>query len=246
MRIRGKKFPKEAFLQMEFQSARLAYERELEFYNAVKQGDLKKIKKLMVPLEDERLGLLSKNPLRNLKYHLITTVALITRFCIEGGLPLNIAYSLSDTYIQQIDLATDKEMVSFLHRDLIYDFANKMKDLRSSSGNSQAIIKTKDFIFDNIQKRLTLAKISKAIGINRTYLCELFKKETGLSIQKYITKIKIEAAVNMLAYEDFSILEISDYFSFSSSSHFCSVFKKETGLSPTDYRRANYRQHWKR
>ena len=231
---------------MEFQSARLAYERELEFYNAVKQGDLKKIKKLMVPLEDERLGLLSKNPLRNLKYHLITTVALINRFCIEGGLPLNIAYSLSDTYIQQIDLAADKEMVSFLHRDLVYDFANKMKDLRSSSGNSQAIIKTKDFIFDNIQKRLTLAKISKAIGINRTYLCELFKKETGLSIQKYITKIKIEAAVNMLAYEDFSILEISDYFSFSSSSHFCSVFKKETGLSPTDYRRANYRQHWKR
>ncbi|MBR5965096.1 MAG: AraC family transcriptional regulator [Treponema sp.] len=39
---------------------------------------------------------------------------------------------------------------------------------------------------------------------------------------------------------------MSDYFSFSSSSHFCSVFKKETGLSPTAYRRANYRQHWKK
>lgn len=245
MKIRGKKFPKEAFLQMEFQNARLAYERELEFYNAVKQGDLKKIKKLMVPLEDERLGILSKNPLRNLKYHLITTVALITRFCIEGGLPLNIAYSLSDTYIQQIDLAQDKEMVSFLHRDLIYDFANKMKELRSSPGISQAIIKTIDYICNNIQKRLTLTKISKAAGINRTYLCELFKKETGYSIQRYITKLKIEGAANMLAYEDFSILEISDYFSFSSSSHFCSVFKKETGKSPTAYRRANYRQHWK-
>ncbi|MBQ6028046.1 MAG: AraC family transcriptional regulator, partial [Treponema sp.] len=70
---------------MEFHNARLAYERELEFYNAVKQGDLKKLKKLIVPLEDERLGLLSKDPLRNLKYHLITTIALITRFCIEGG-----------------------------------------------------------------------------------------------------------------------------------------------------------------
>ncbi|MBQ6028339.1 MAG: AraC family transcriptional regulator [Treponema sp.] len=55
----------------------------------------------------------------------------------------------------------------------------------------------------------------------------------------------MEAAVNMLAYEDFSVLEISDYFSFSSSSHFCSVFKKETGLSPNAYRRANYRHHWK-
>ncbi len=230
---------------MEFHNARLAYERELEFYNAVKQGDLKKLKKLMVPLEDERLGLLSKNPLRNLKYHLITTIALITRFCIEGGLPLNIAYSLSDSYIQQIDLATDKEMISFLHRDLIYDYASKMKDLRSTPGISQAIKRTIDYIVDNIQKRITLDKISRAVGINRTYLCELFKKETGVSIQRYITKLKIEAAVNMLAYEDFSVLEISDYFSFSSSSHFCSVFKKETGLSPNAYRRANYRQHWK-
>ncbi len=230
---------------MEFHNARLAYERELEFYNAVKQGDLKKLKKLMVPLEDERLGILSKNPLRNLKYHLITTIALITRFCIEGGLPLNIAYSLSDSYIQQIDLATDKEMISFLHRDLIYDYASKMKDLRSTPGISQAIKRTIDYIVDNIQKRITLDKISRAVGINRTYLCELFKKETGVSIQRYITKLKIEAAVNMLAYEDFSVLEISDYFSFSSSSHFCSVFKKETGLSPNAYRRANYRQHWK-
>ncbi len=230
---------------MEFHNARLAYERELEFYNAVKQGDLKKLKKLMVPLEDERLGILSKNPLRNLKYHLITTIALITRFCIEGGLPLNIAYSLSDSYIQQIDLATDKEMISFLHRDLIYDYASKMKDLRSTPGISQAIKRTIDYIVDNIQKRVTLDKISRAVGINRTYLCELFKKETGVSIQRYITKLKIEAAVNMLAYEDFSVLEISDYFSFSSSSHFCSVFKKETGLSPNAYRRANYRQHWK-
>lgn len=230
---------------MEFHNARLAYERELEFYNAVKQGDLKKLKKLMVPLEDERLGILSKNPLRNLKYHLITTIALITRFCIEGGLPLNIAYSLSDSYIQQIDLATDKEMISFLHRDLIYDYASKMKDLRSTPGISQAIKRTIDYIVDNIQKRVTLEKISRAVGINRTYLCELFKKETGVSIQRYITKLKIEAAVNMLAYEDFSVLEISDYFSFSSSSHFCSVFKKETGLSPNAYRRANYRQHWK-
>ncbi len=230
---------------MEFHNARLAYERELEFYNAVKQGDLKKLKKLIVPLEDERLGLLSKDPLRNLKYHLITTIALITRFCIEGGLPLNIAYSLSDSYIQQIDLATDKEMISFLHRDLIYDYASKMKDLLSTPGISQAIKRTIDYIVDNIQKRITLEKISRAVGINRTYLCELFKKETGVSIQRYITKLKIEAAANMLAYEDFSVLEISDYFSFSSSSHFCSVFKKETGLSPNAYRRANYRQHWK-
>lgn len=224
---------------------RLAYERELEFYNAVKQGDLKKLKRLMIPLEDERLGILSKNPLRNLKYHLIITVSLITRFCIEGGLPLNIAYSLSDSYIQQIDLATDNEMISFLHRDLIYDFAKRMKDWRSSPGVSQAIKKTIDYIYEKIQDRVTISRISKAIGINRTYLCELFKRETGCTIQEYITKTKIEAAANMLAFEDFSILEISDYFSFSSASHFCSVFKKVTGLSPSAYRRANFRQHWK-
>ena len=97
------------FLQRESESFHLAYERELEFYDAVKNGDFATLQKIMLPLQDSKLGMLSTDALRNLKYHLIITVALITRFCIEGGLESETAYTLSDVYIQQIDTCNDKE-----------------------------------------------------------------------------------------------------------------------------------------
>ena len=113
------------FLQREHESFHLAYERELEFYDAVKNGDFETLQKIMLPLQDSKLGKLSQDSLRNLKYHLIITVALVTRFCIEGGLESETAYTLSDVYIQQIDACKDKESIYLLHQELVFDFADR-------------------------------------------------------------------------------------------------------------------------
>ena len=91
----------ELFRRREYSIYHLEYDKELAFYDAVKKGDFDLVKRLMLPLRNEKLGKLSENPLRNLKYHLVITVAMITRFCIEGGLPPDPAYTLSDFYIRQ-------------------------------------------------------------------------------------------------------------------------------------------------
>lgn len=87
------------FMQREENLFHLPYEREIDFYETVQQGDVNKLEKIFLPLKSKQLGHLSDNNLRNLKYHLTITIALITRFCIEGGLPPETAYTLSDLYI---------------------------------------------------------------------------------------------------------------------------------------------------
>jgi AraC-like DNA-binding protein len=79
-------------------------------------------------------------------------------------------------------------------------------------------------------------RFAKKIDINPNYLCELFKKETGISINNFIKKKKIEAAEKLLIYEDFSVAELADIFGFASSSHFIETFKTETGLTPKVYK----------
>ncbi len=232
------------FLQREYGRRHLAYEKELEFYDAVKDGNFKTLNKIMLPLKDRQLGILSKDSLRNAKYHLVITVALITRFCIEGGLESETAYTLSDLYIQQIDTCRSEEEIDILHRELVFDFADRMKKLKSSRGISRAVKKACDYIYDNLHRRLTLDKIAKAAGIHKNYLCSLFKKETGSTVQEYIRRKKIEAAANMLSYADYSPQELSDYFSFSSQSHFTNTFKSIMKLTPSEYRRTHYRAHW--
>ena len=71
---------------------------EYSFYNAVRAGDMEAVNKNCE--EDSFLhlkgtGILSKNPLTNLKYHFVVTTAMLTRYCIDGGLESEQAYRLS-------------------------------------------------------------------------------------------------------------------------------------------------------
>ena len=232
------------FMQREYSISHLPYDKELVFYDAVKRGDLKKLEKIMLSLDNEKLGKLSNSPLNNQKYHLIITIALITRFCIEGGMPNETAYTLSDLYIRQLDLCKSVNEVQQIHRRVTFDFAKRMKAIQEKPLLSKATIRALDYISLHLQDKITLDDISNEVGLNKTYFCKLFKQEMGHSISQYIMKQKIEASANLLLYTDYSEITLCNYFGFSSLSHFINVFKKCTGLTPKEYRKSNYRNYF--
>lgn len=233
------------FLQQEYANFHLPYSDEMHFYNAVRSGDFEEVKKHMVPITSNKLGKLSSNPLRNLRYHLIITIAMITRFCIEGGMPAESAYTLSDIYIQQLDNCKTTEEIIILHQEVVFDFTERMQKIHKNVGLSKNVLKTSEYIYNHLNTKISLDEISSHLKINKSYLCELFKKETGITIFQYATKLKIEAAEKMLVYTDYSSVDISNYFAFSSHSHFINVFKKHTGNTPYEYRKLHYQQYFK-
>lgn len=232
------------FLQREQSVFHLPYEREMQFYHAVKNGDAKKLSEIMLPLKNEQLGKLSEDPVRNLQYHLTITISMITRFCIEGGLPPETAYTLSDLYIQQLDKCKTEDELTSLHYKIVLEYTNRMRKIRKKNLLSRPVLKTMDYIYNHLQEKIRLDELAQSLGFHKTYLCDLFKKETDMTIGTYITKRKIEAAQNMLIYTEYSPADISNYFSFSSHSHFIHVFKKETGMTPTEYQKRYYRHHF--
>lgn len=232
------------FEQSENEKFHLPYDSEMAFYSAVQAGDEALVRKYMSPLSIEGLGNLSKNPIRNMKYHLIITIALITRFCIEGGLPLETAYTLSDLYIRRLDLLNDAESISSLHEELIFDFTNRMKNLLKKSGLSKSVKLAIDFINNHLYMPIGLNEIAEAANTNASYLSSIFKKQTGTSISQFIQKQRIETAKNLLAFSDQSFEDISNYLFFSSQSYFISVFKKIVGMTPKEYRKINYAKKW--
>lgn len=75
---------------------------EYSFYTAVKTGDMETVVancKEDAFIHLEGTGVLSRNTLTNIKYHFVVTAAMLTRYCIDGGLEPEQAYRLSDFYI---------------------------------------------------------------------------------------------------------------------------------------------------
>lgn len=238
-----KQLNRHLFLQREYQISHRPYDRELAFYQLIKEGNVKELK-TYVFTRQEGIGILSKNEIRNIKYHVIVCIALITRFCIEGGLEPEQAYTLSDLYIQELDELYEEEAIFTLERAMILDFAGKMNALHKHRIYSKPVILAMDYIYGNLNQKMTVQSVAKQIKLNPDYLSRLFKKETGQALSAYIRLKRIEAAKNMLVYSDSSAADIAQYLAFNSHSHFIEVFQKYEKVTPKEYRNLHFRKNF--
>lgn len=239
-----KRLMHEEFLHREYDVSHLAYEHEMAFFENLKKGDWEEVKRLFKPLGTGEMGVLSKDKLRNLKYHLIITVAFITRYCIEGGMEMGTAYNLSDVYIRKVDECETEVEIHFLHRAIIEDYTKRMSSIYKKNSYSRPVIIAMDYVYDHLQGKITLNELAAAVGISSAYLSRLFHKEVGMTVSEYIMNKRIQAAENMLKFSEYSISEISNYLCFSSESHFIHLFKKHTGETPKNYRKKYFRSRW--
>ena len=79
---------------------------EFLFYRAVATGDIETVRKNCEAgrfVEGEGVGVLSRDPVVNLKYHFVITTAMITRLCRQNGMELEQAFRMSDFYIRKLD-----------------------------------------------------------------------------------------------------------------------------------------------
>ncbi|WP_158301547.1 AraC family transcriptional regulator [Paenibacillus mesophilus] len=68
------------------------------------------------------------------------------------------------------------------------------------------------------------------------YLCQLFKKYSGMTISAYLQQLRIQKAKHLLRDSNKSIMEISAEIGMEDSVYFGRMFKKIEGLTPTQYR----------
>ncbi|MGI6110027.1 MAG: AraC family transcriptional regulator [Eubacteriaceae bacterium] len=83
---------------------------------------------------------------------------------------------------------------------------------------------------------LTIEEIADYIGINRSYLFEVFKDASGNSPKEYLTQFRISQASILLLDSDLPISNIAASVGFEDSFYFSKVFKKLTGHSPRSFR----------
>ena len=192
----------------------------------------------------EGTGVLSRNALTNIKYHFVVTAAMLTRYCIDGGLEPEQAYRLSDFYILKMDTCTTVRQIADLHHEMAKDFTGKMVLQKKSSILSKPVVQCVDYIYSHIKERITVAVLAEYTGLSESYLSRVFKQNLGISISDYIREKKIEKATHLLRYSDKSIIDIANYLSFSSQSHFIQTFENFTGMTPKKYRNKYYKSMW--
>lgn len=85
-------------------------------------------------------------------------------------------------------------------------------------------------------RHITLDDIARAASLDRSYLCRLFKRETGKSLFAYLTDLRLSAATQIITQEGVYIREVAGRIGIDDPFYFARLFKKRFGVSPSEYR----------
>ena len=85
--------------------------------------------------------------------------------------------------------------------------------------------------------------ICKELGMSRTSVYSKLKNLTNMGINDYISKVRMEKAIELLLETDMSFVEIAVSVGFTSQSYFSTAFKQYTGKTPTAYKKEMKKQY---
>lgn len=221
----------------------LEYNAERLLLSYIKNGEPERIEELFTSAPVLGGGPMADNTLRQMKNTCICAATLAARAAIDGGMDDTASFRLSDLYIQRTELVSDLPTLEKLRKSILIDFASQVQQVRyhtAFSGEEQdksIFHACAEYVSQNLYSQIRVEDMAQQLGYSRSYLCNRFKKLTGLTITQYILQQKIVNAQRMLEFTDKSISEIAVLYMFSSQSHFQNVFKRIVGQTPQAYRR---------
>lgn len=204
----------------------------------IRDGDTDKLRRLLEdPGEPLTEGVLSDDPLRQAKNIFIGLVTMVGKTAaIPGGLDVEEVYRLIDLYIRECEKAASVETVRSLQYDMLFDFTDRVAQSKLPDNLTWKIAQAMDHIKNNTHSMLSLDQVAAHIGHSRAWLTQTFKRETGLTVNQYQTRCKVQDAKQLLRHSQLTLSEISSYLGFSSQPYFQKVFRREVGCTPVQYR----------
>lgn len=130
-----------------------------------------------------------------------------------------------------------KQYKRFESGAFVYTFLTTfLREILSPASSSNLMTNAVHWINANYASDTSLSDLCKNLRITPSHLSRSFHKNIGISPMEYLTKVRLEHAMQLLATTTLSINEIAAFCGFSNGNYFSKVFKKKLGLTPSDYR----------
>lgn len=127
------------------------------------------------------------------------------------------------------------ELESWL-REICNNLRHTLRHERSDS-TIRLTEQAKAYIGEHYKENdLSVETLCHQLNVSAAYFSTIFKKEVGLSFVAYLTKIRLEHAVELLRTTEDKTYVIAEAVGYTEPNYFSYVFKKQYGISPSKYR----------
>lgn len=138
-----------------------------------------------------------------------------------GNQPFNVHWNLD---------RTQERMKAYCHKLI------ERKSRLSDRSGKKIILQIESYLNQNYGTKVSLEQVARHFHMNKNYLSQLFKTETGVNFTHYLNQLRIEKAKLLMLNSSDTLSEISDKVGFSDFRYFSRVFKRLTLQSPSRFK----------
>lgn len=187
----------------------------------------KKIQEIMTLGKQYQLNICSRETMIYVYFDLYE---LLRRYIQENGFTFPEIFSPIDSSFVFGNETTFSEIISYMG-SLYGKTPEQMEKLRKERGRIN-VKEIREYVDGNFTQNMTLDETAEKFFVSREYLSKLFKKETGMGFQNYVTELKMKKAKWLLLEEKMAIKDIAQLLGYKEIAHFYKVFKKYYGQTP--------------
>ncbi|MGE5613729.1 MAG: helix-turn-helix domain-containing protein [Bacillota bacterium] len=166
----------------------------------------------------------------------IELVSACLEFIVEIGLSIkDILPNNQINIIEEIRSKGSLDEIEKLVEGIFRDTLEAFKRTRSSKA-TRLIEEVKRYIRENYQNdELSVNEIARNLFVNYAHLCFVFKRETGTTINEYLTEFRVGKAKELFDAGNTLILDVASRVGYTDANYFGKCFKKYYGLPPSKY-----------
>jgi two-component system, response regulator YesN len=158
-------------------------------------------------------------------------------YLADKNLPYKLSQldSLKQGVILNVLKTNDKDELRMQFLSYLSDLAIVIQDQKKADADG-IIPMVLQYLNNNYQYNISLNDVAKNVNLSYHYLSKVFKDQIGKSFIDFLTELRLEKSMKLLANQSMSIKEICQEIGYNDPNYYCKVFKKLTGMTPTEYR----------
>lgn len=141
--------------------------------------------------------------------------------------------------VTALQLAADVLSAAFAR----YGLPRKSRRLHTGADHAERVEAVKAFLAARLDARVTLDEVAGAVYWSPYHLARIFQQHTGVPVHRYLTQLRLRAALERLAAGAQDLTALALDLGFASHSHFADTFRREFGHTPSQVRAASAGVH---
>lgn len=213
----------------------LFYDNNLEedLLNHIRFANPEKARETLDKLAESILE--NVNSIDYIKYNFFRIISNIILVLSEFGIDSSVTGFTSSGIFEEIQNTSTIDNLwdfidGFIEKSISY-----MAELKKTQ-HKEIMKRTMEYLESNYHRDITLEDVANAVYMSPRYLCGIFKAESGMTIFEYITKLRMDAALDLLKTGK-KVQDIAQIIGYNNVQSFYRFFKKHYKMTPVQYRR---------